>query len=203
MRFLLGYAAPRGPGAYRALLFFLCIGAGYILVQVALIQKFVLFLGHPTYALTVVIFSMLIASGLGSLASKRIVRSDFLRLAKALAAVVAAVLSLAAVVTPIAESGVALPFPAKVLITVALIGPAAFFMGMPFPTALSLLEARVPVAVRWAWAVNAASSVLGSAAAIFLAIYIGLKLTLVMGAVLYVAAWLSGARSPLNARLRP
>ena len=54
------------------LLYFLCIGAGYILIEVALIQKFVLFLGHPTYALTVVIFSMLVSSGLGSYWSSRL-----------------------------------------------------------------------------------------------------------------------------------
>ena len=70
---LLGHSLPRGKGSVRALLFFLFIGAGYILIQVALIQKFVLFLGHPTYALTVIIFSMLISSGFGSFASKRLV----------------------------------------------------------------------------------------------------------------------------------
>ncbi len=51
------------------LMYFLCLGAGYILIQVALIQKFVLLLGHPTYALTVIVFSMLVASGAGSFCS--------------------------------------------------------------------------------------------------------------------------------------
>ena len=55
------------------LLYFLAIGTGYILIEVALIQKFVLFLGHPTYALTVVIFSMLVSSGLGSFLSQKII----------------------------------------------------------------------------------------------------------------------------------
>ena len=68
---LLGHRLPSEHGAIRALLYFLCIGAGYILIQVALIQKFVLFLGHPTYALTVIIFSMLISSGIGSYFSRR------------------------------------------------------------------------------------------------------------------------------------
>ncbi|MGH9592369.1 MAG: hypothetical protein ACRD5L_04705, partial [Bryobacteraceae bacterium] len=63
---LLRSRLPAEPGVRKALLYFLCIGAGYILIQVALIQKFILFLGHPTYALTVIIFSMLISSGLGS-----------------------------------------------------------------------------------------------------------------------------------------
>ena len=63
---VLGTRLPRAAGVRGFLLYFLFIGAGYILIEVALIQKFVLFLGQPVYALTVVIFSMLISSGLGS-----------------------------------------------------------------------------------------------------------------------------------------
>ena len=70
---VLGTRLPRRSGVLRFLWYFVCIGAGYILIQVALIQKFVLFLGHPTYALTVVIFSMLVSSGLGSFWSRRLV----------------------------------------------------------------------------------------------------------------------------------
>jgi hypothetical protein len=188
----------RTRGDLRALSFFLFIGAGYILIQVALIQRFVLFLGHPTYALTVIIFSMLLSGGLGSFASKRLVRGDMRRLARVLMLIVAAVLVLAAVLPPISESGVALPFAVKVLISVALISPLGFAMGMPFPTGLTLLERVMPGSVRWAWAINAASSVMGSAAAMFLAIYLGLKLTIVIGGLLYLAAWISAAGSPIN-----
>jgi hypothetical protein len=195
---LLRQRLPREPGSLRALFYFVCIGAGYILIQVALIQKFVLFLGHPTYALTVIIFSMLLFSGAGSYFSKRIVRGEIARLTHVLAIVVAAVIILAAIVTPIAESGVALRFPVKVLVSVALIGPPAFCMGMPFPTGLTLLERIMPASVRWAWAINAASSVMGSAAAMFLAIYLGLKITLVIGGLFYAAAWFSAVNSPLR-----
>lgn len=196
---LLGHRLPRSPGALKALLFFLFIGAGYILIQVALIQKFVLFLGHPTYALTVIIFSMLLASGFGSFASKRLVHRQAPRLAWVLALIAAAVFALASVVTPISESGVALPFPLKVLITVSVIAPAGFLMGMPFPTGLSLLERVMPASIRWAWAINAASSVMGSAAAMFLAIYLGLKLTILIGGAFYLAALFTVLWSPLRA----
>jgi hypothetical protein len=189
---------PAGKGSWRGLLFFMFIGAGYILIQVALIQKFVLFLGHPTYALTVIIFSMLLSSGIGSFSSKRIVLGDFGRLSVVMVLIVAAVLALAAVVAPISEGGVSLPFPLKVLITVALISPVGFAMGMPFPTGLALLEKVMPSSVRWAWAINAASSVLGSAAAMFLAIYLGLKMTLVIGGLLYLLAWWSASISVLS-----
>jgi hypothetical protein len=195
---LLGNRVPRSRGILTALSFFLFIGAGYILIQVALIQKFVLFLGHPTYALTVIIFSMLLASGLGSFFSRRIVRGDPARLIGCLGIIAGAIVALAAVATPVAESGVGLPFPVKVLISVALIGPPAFAMGMPFPTMLAMLESVAPSAVRWAWAVNAAASVMGSAAAMFLAIYTGLEMTLITGAVLYIAALLSFAAVRLN-----
>ena len=196
---LLRHRLPRAPGALKALFFFLFIGAGYILIQVALIQKFVLFLGHPTYALTVIIFSMVLASGFGSFASNRLIRRQPRRLIWVLALIAAAVFSLALLVTPIAESGVALPFPLKVLITVAIVAPAGFLMGMPFPTGLGLLERVMPASIRWAWATNAASSVMGSAAAMFLAIYLGLNLTIVIGGAFYIAALFSVLSSPLRA----
>lgn len=195
---LLGARLPRRAGSAQALAYFLCIGAGYILIQVALIQKFVLFLGHPTYALTVIIFSMLLASGAGSYASKRIIAGDVRRLTMILLAVVAAVTILSFAVTPIAQGGVQFPFVVKVLISVLLIAPAGFAMGMPFPSGLGLLEQSMPESIRWAWAVNAASSVLGSAAAMFLAIYLGLSTTLLIGGVLYLGAMLSLISSPLR-----
>jgi hypothetical protein len=193
---------PRGKGVAPALLFFLFIGAGYILIQVALIQKFVLFLGHPTYALTVIIFSMLISSGLGSFWSKSLVRADISRLYVVLFLIAGAIVALSVMVGPIAESGVALARPLKILISIALIAPAGFVMGMPFPTGLTLLERVMPAAVRWAWAINAASSVLGSAAAIFLAIYVGIQATLIIGGACYLAAAFSIASSALNYRKR-
>jgi hypothetical protein len=189
---------PREKGRLRALLFFLFIGAGYILIQVALIQKFVLFLGHPTYALTVIIFSMLLSSGFGSFASKRLIRGKAARLDGILLLIAAMMIVLAVIITPVVENGVALPFPLKVLITIALIAPVGFTMGMPFPAGLTLLERTMPESVRWAWAINAASSVLGSAAAIFLAIYFGLHLTLVIGGLLYASAYISSTYSPLT-----
>jgi hypothetical protein len=186
---LLGTRLPVEPGVRRLLLYFLCIGAGYIMIQVALIQKFVLFLGHPTFALTVVVFSMLISSGLGSYHSKRLIRSkDASRLNWVLAGVAAAVSVLAFAAAPIGAFGVGWPLPVKIAITVCLIAPVGFLMGMPFPTGLSRLEKRFPQSVRWAWSLNAASSVLGSACAILLAIYLGLRMTVLLGGALYLGA---------------
>ena len=186
---LLGARLPMEKGLRGFLLYFLCLGAGYIMIQVALIQKFILFLGHPTYALTVIVFSMLVWSGLGSFYSRRIIGGAHRgRLIITLTGVAAAVSAIAFAASPITEYGVGWPLEAKILVTVCLIAPAAFLMGIPFPTGLTWLEMRFPQAVRWAWALNAASSVLGSAAAIFLAIHIGLRATVLVGAGLYVCA---------------
>ena len=186
---LLGSRLPADKGVRGFLLYFIFIGAGYILIQVALIQKFVLFLGHPTYALTVIIFSMLVSSGLGSYFSRRLIGgSGDGRLAAALVSVALAVSALAYLAAPVSELGVGWPLPLKIGVTVGLVAPAGFLMGMPFPVGLTRLESRYPRAVRWAWALNAAASVLGSAAAIFLAIYIGLRATVLIGAALYLGA---------------
>jgi predicted membrane-bound spermidine synthase len=185
---VLGTRLPRHKGVLMYLLYFLCIGAGYILIEMALIQKFVLFLGHPTYALTVVIFSMLVSSGLGSYFSRRVLGDDDIRLYRALVLIAGLVALLAAVVTPVLEAGVGLPLALKFAITVALISPAGFVMGMPFPTALKRLEQWHKPSVRWAWSLNAASSVLGSVGSLVCAIYLGLVQTLLAGGLLYLAA---------------
>ncbi len=187
---LLGDRLPAENGVRGFLLYFVFIGAGYILIQVALIQKFVLFLGHPTYALTVIVFSMLISSGLGSFWSRRLTggSGDTGRLSAVLIGVAIAVSALAYVAAPVSEFGVGWPLPLKALVTVCLIAPAGFLMGIPFPTGLTRLQHSFPQAIRWAWALNAAASVLGSAAAICLAIYIGLRATVLTGALLYLAA---------------
>ncbi len=185
---LLGTSLPRERGVKTFLFYFLCIGVGYILIQVSLIQKFVLFLGHPTHALTVIIFSMLVASGCGSFFSKRIIGEDNKRWTQVLIAVAIIVGILAFLSAPVTKALVGLPLPLKMLVTVCMIFPAGFVMGMPFPTGLGRLEQFHKPSVRWAWSLNAASSVLGSAGSIFCAIYLGLRETMLLGGLLYIAA---------------
>jgi hypothetical protein len=187
-RVLLGARLPRDPGVLRFLGYFLFVGVGYILIQVALVQKFVLFLGHPTYALTVIIFSMLLASGVGSWFSRRVVAGSDARLERVLAFVAVLVAILAFSVSSLLGVLVGLPMPVKFLISAALIVPSGFLMGMPFPTGLARLERRHKTSVRWAWSLNAAASVLGSVGAIVLAIYLGLRETLLLGGAMYLLA---------------
>ncbi len=187
---VLGTRLPAERSVRGFLAYFLAIGAGYILVEVALIQKFVLFLGHPTYALTVVIFSMLVSSGAGSFASRKLIRDEPNRLLIALASAAALVGLLAVIAQPVLSAGVGLPLAVKMLATVVLIAPAGFLMGLPFPTGLRMLEKRHAESVRWAWSLNSAASVFGSVGALVLALYLGLAGTLLIGGGLYLVALL-------------
>ena len=182
------------PARALPLTYFIAIGLGYILVEIAFVQRFVLFLGHPTYALTVVIFLMLLASGAGSLISRAWL-SETSRLWIPLVLVTAALLFYVFALPGLLDALVGLPFLLKLLVSAMLLAPLGFAMGMPFPTGLRIL-ARISQAaahsradgqssIEWAWAVNAASSVLGSVAAMVIAIQFGLNVTLACGAAAY------------------
>uniref|UniRef100_Q020T5 Spermine synthase n=1 Tax=Solibacter usitatus (strain Ellin6076) TaxID=234267 RepID=Q020T5_SOLUE len=194
---VLGARLPTQRGVRGFLVYFLLIGAGYILIEVGLIQKFILFLGHPTYALTVVIFSMLISSGLGSYFSKRVLAGDEGRMIKVLGLTALLTTLLALVLSSLLSALVWLPWFLKTAMTVALIAPLGFIMGMPFPTGLKRLEEWHAPSVRWAWSLNAAASVLGSVGALVSAIYLGLAQTIIIGGLFYLGAL------AIIARVRP
>lgn len=200
---VLGTRLPKHSGVRGFLWYFLLIGTGYILIEVGLIQKFVLFLGHPTYALTVVIFSLLTASGLGSFASRRLVGRDEGRLVKVLGSVAILATLEGVMVSWLLGALVWLPLAVKMALTVGLVAPLGFAMGMPFPTALRRLEEWHAPAVRWAWSLNAASSVLGSVGALICAIYLGLMQTLIIGGLFYLGALAVLARTRMNAEAVP
>ena len=189
-RLLLGSRLPKQKGILTFLVYFVCLGVGYILVQMALIQKFMLLLGQPTRALTVIVFSMLIASGAGSYFSRTLVAGMDRRLMMVLAAVAALIGLLAVVATPLVHTAATWPMIARILLAVAMIAPPAFFMGMPFPSGLRRLEERHAPSLRWAWSLNAAASVMGSVVSVVLAIYLGLRATLLIGGALYLLALL-------------
>jgi hypothetical protein len=181
------------------LLYFVVIGLGYILVEIAFIQRFVLFLGHPTYALTVVVFLLLLSSGAGSLASRRWL-ANAARVRALLMLIVAVLLVYVLFMPLLLNRLIGLRFAVKLLVSAMLLVPLGFAMGMPFPTGLRAL-ASVPAlfpgpkksdannnSVEWAWAMNAASSVLGSVLAMVIAIEFGLNVTQACGAVAYLLA---------------
>jgi SAM-dependent methyltransferase len=180
------------------LIYFVAVGLGYILVEVAFIQRFVLFLGHPTYALTVVIFLLMLSSGAGSLFSRVWLSRTQLAWLPLVLVVIALVADVFLLPSRLAVL-VGLPFGFRLLISAILLAPLGFVMGMPFPTGLRALAAapapEFPAgppdnAVEWAWALNAGASVLGSVLAMVIAIRYGLTMTLACGAAAYVLALL-------------
>jgi len=182
------------------LLYFVAVGLGYILVEIAFIQRFVLFLGHPTFALTVVIFLLMLSSGAGSLFSRRwLPRTELAR--RPIVLVIAALLVDVFFLPDWLEAWVGLGLYARIGVSGLLLAPLGFVMGMPFPTGLRALAASPIVgipsganvednAVEWAWAMNAAASVLGSVLAMVIAIQFGLTVTLTCGVAAYLLALL-------------
>lgn len=176
----------REPGsgniAIAGLLYFIAVGFGYILVEISLIQRFVLFLGHPTYALTVVVFLLLLSSGAGSVCARRWV-SGGRSLTGLLLVITAVIATYLALVPWLLSATVGFLFILKLMLSGLVLVPLGFLMGMPFPTGLRL----VPT-VEWAWALNAAASVLGSVLAMVIAIHFGLTITLACAALAYLLA---------------
>jgi len=198
LAFLVLPLALKGAGRRQSplpLLYFVAVGLGYILVEIAFIQRFVLFLGHPTYALTVVVFLLMLSSGAGSLFSRLwLPRAEMGWLPLLL--VVATLLTYVAFLPGRLALLVGLPIEYRLVISAVLLIPLGFLMGMPFPTGLRALAAiaapEFPAspdnAVEWAWAMNAAASVLGSVLAMVIAIQFGLTATLACGAGAYLLA---------------
>ncbi|HXW90192.1 MAG TPA: hypothetical protein VEK33_06560 [Terriglobales bacterium] len=192
----LAFRGIRGSQPLTPLFYFVAVGLGYMLAEIAFIQRFVLFLGHPIYALTVVVFLLLLSSGLGSAVSRRWppgAETAWIPLV-----VIAAVLGLyALLLTPLFKQCVGWPMVGKLGISAALLVPLGFAMGMPFPFGLRALakptgraSEESENALEWAWAVNAGSSVLGSVLAVFIAIQLGLNATLAGGSAAYLCALL-------------
>jgi hypothetical protein len=194
--------AALGPGWLRSLGYFACLGGAFMLIEVALLQRFVLLLGHPVYSLTVTLFSLLLGTGLGSVLSRRIGDTRVKRAAIAACCAVALIALLWGSVLPaVVQAAIAWPLPLRLALAVALMTPAGMVMGIPLPAGVRLLAATQPQLVAWAWGMNGALSVLGAILAVFIAMNWGFSLTLLCGAAVYaVAAALIFSSPPMYER---
>jgi hypothetical protein len=192
--FILGPMAIRGRSLLGSgwpwwLAYFGLLGAGFMLVEVALLQRFVLLLGHPVYSLTVTLFSLLLGTGVGSFLSRRIadarVRS---RLVDALFGIAALGVVAVVALPPIIRGAIGAPLAARIALAVALLFPAGLLMGLPLPAGVRLLTRKGPELLPWAWAMNGALSVLGATLAVFIAMNWGFSVTLCTGAFVYAGA---------------
>jgi len=182
----------------RDLGFFVCIGVGFMLVEIALLQRFTLFLGHPIHSLRVVLFALLLSSAVGSLLSGRVRRPRALVRVLALAGLGVALLMLlyAHGLAPIFYAGIGWPLTARVLVAGVLVALPGLLMGMMLPTGIRLLGGRHAEIIPWAWGLNGAASVLGSVLAMIVAIHLGFTVTLLAGGALYLLAVVAGLRRP-------
>lgn len=171
------------------LAYFACLGAGFIVVEVVLVQKCILFLGHPIYALAVVLFALLAWSAAGSWLSGRIPEAALPRvLPWLLAAVALLVIGYAALLSPGFDALAHLARPARIALTAGLLAPLGLALGTPMPTGIRIMRRVAPEMIPWAWGVNGAASVTGSVAALAVALVAGFNLALLGGALLYLLA---------------
>jgi hypothetical protein len=180
-------------------LFFAAIGLGFLLLEIALIQRFVLFLGFPTYALSVVLFSLLASTGIGSLLSTRL--GDARRtLIAALAFACILIAAAAYGLQPLLRELVEWPFAARVALSVVLLAPAGLALGMAMPIGLTRLAGLHPGAVPWGWAVNGIASVLGSVLAVAIAVTWGFAVVTLLALASYLVALADAWRGRWPAR---
>ncbi len=184
---LAGGSRPRGWPAWLA--YFGAIGAGFMLIEVSILQRFVLLLGHPVYSLTVTLFSLLLGTGLGAGLSRRLDGPGLQRAAAVtLALIVALAVICVAALAPLVAWAVPFSRGSRIALAVATLLPIGMVLGIPMPTGIQLMRARAPEMVTWAWGINGALSVVGATFAIFIAMNWGFGATLLAAAAMYLLA---------------
>jgi hypothetical protein len=177
--------------------FFAFLGFGFMFVEITLIQKLILPLENPSYAVATVLASLLLSSGAGSLFS---FRSAMLR-SSGIIAVTALVIVMYGFFLPDVSSLIAHYRPPVSFLLVCLaLFPAGFLMGIPFPTGLKALGERNPYLIPWAWAINGCCSVLGPLCAVLTAMALGFRNVLMLGALFYFLAFLNMAGASVSSK---
>lgn len=176
--------------AWRVFGYFLALGLAFLFIEIAFIQKFILFLHHPLYAVAVVLASFLIFAGFGSAFSRRYHQGNthYSGIKWATSGIILLGVFYLLFLGPIFSMMLGWPILVKALAAIILIAPLALCMGMPFPLGLSLLGERSPHLIPWAWGVNGCASVLSAALATILAIHFGFTVVVLLALLLYGVA---------------
>jgi SAM-dependent methyltransferase len=199
-----------GSGQHRGRIgfYFLSLGLAFLFIEIAFIQKFILFLSHPLYAVAVVLCAFLVFAGFGSGYSSRWAqrdnafsqRKEGMPILLAVIGIVVVALAYMIFLPPLFHRLMPFPDILKIPISIALIAPLAFCMGMPFPLGLSRVATAMPGFIPWAWGINGCASVLSAILATILAIHFGFSLVIGMALVLYFsAALVLWKRMPMTA----
>jgi hypothetical protein len=191
-------AAPLGrlPGARHAgaggfLVYFASVGLGFIMIEIGMMQKLTVFLGHPIYSLTVTLASVLLFAGLGSLVSQGWFRAAPARAAWVPAGLAVFVGAFLLAWPALVGRLVGLPLAARIAIAVAILAPVSLLLGVPFAYGIRRASERSPQIVPWAWGVNGCASVVGSIATVILSMAVGFAATLAIAAGIYALAFAS------------
>jgi len=174
------------PGALPLFTFFACIGIGFMLVEISQMQRLIIFLGHPTYGLSVVLFSLLLSSGLGSFSIGRVGNPEQGGKAIVPLILLLTVLALFGVLTPplirqFRESATVV----RILVATGILSTLGFFMGMAFPLGMRSASLRSPSLTPWLWGINGAASVLASVLAIVISLGSGISTAFWTGSLCY------------------
>jgi hypothetical protein len=174
----------------RFLIYFTGLGFGFIAIEIALMQKLVLFLGHPLYSITVTLFSMLIFTGIGSLLSERWFHTPT-PLAWLVPVSLAALLGLFILFSPkMVEAWIGWPKLARILVTTGILTPISLLLGVPFAYGIRLLNRLNPTIIPWAWAINACAMVVGSIVAVIFSMNFGFNFVLIVAILTYFVTFL-------------
>jgi hypothetical protein len=168
--------------------YFAALGMGFILIELALMQKLILLLGNPTTTFAILLFTLLLSSGSGSFLSSRIARNSMKNLVFVIAGITVLGISYTLFLPSIVYSTIAEPFELKATVSIAVLAPIGFLMGMPLPTGIRLLKAHRPDYIPWMWAINGAFSVLGAVLAIAIGIMYGSSRAMILGILVYLIA---------------
>ena len=174
---------------WRVFIYFLSLGVGFMFIEMSFIQKFLLLLANPTYAVAVVLCAFLLFAGLGSLFSLKLRTIGKLR--QYPIAVAIGILSVLALVylqllPPIFHRFLASSDTLKIVVSIGLIAPLAFFMGMPFPLGVDWLQRHHPHLIAWAWGINGYASVVSAILATCLAIAFGFNVVILLAVGIYL-----------------
>ncbi len=179
----------KGTRSWPTLAFFAAIGMGFMLIEISQMQRLMIFLGNPVYSLSVVLFALLLSTGLGSYFTRNIhengLRVKGLRRLSALLGV----LFLFGLVTPaVMGHYAASTTPVRIIIAVCVLFPLGFLMGMPFPLGFKQASLNSPSLTPWLWGINGATSVYASVLAIVIALTSGISASFWSGFVCYALA---------------
>lgn len=182
---------PTGVSAVTAvplLGYFGCLGYGFMMIEVPLLQHLVLFLGYPVYALAVVLFSLLLFSGIGSLLTSRFTGAPLTTISRVLIAIIALACVYAYLVPAIIAALLGTPIAVRIVTTVLLLAPLGLLLGMAYPLGITALRQVSEALVPWAWGLNGALSVVASVLAVFIGSHAGFTIAFMTGIGAYALA---------------